>query len=80
MSEKITIDQSRHSVSLWTTQAVTDSLSDHAKKNPAYNACIKELEVEEDGQSVKINIELKARGRNEFYQNLALFLINALKQ
>jgi hypothetical protein len=72
-------DEFRYSVRVWTEQHVADKLKDHAKKIPLYHATVKETETDEDGEMVKITIELRAKGRNEYYQNLALFLINALK-
>jgi hypothetical protein len=72
-------DELRYTVRVWTESHVTERLKDHAKKIPLYHATVKELEVDEDGEMTKIAIELRAKGRNEFYQNLALFLINALK-
>jgi hypothetical protein len=72
-------EELRYTVRVWTESHVTEKLKDHAKKIPLYHATVKELEVDEDGEMTKIAIELRAKGRNEFYQNLALFLINALK-
>lgn len=69
----------RYTVRVWTESHVTDKLKDHAKKIPFYHATVKELEVDENGKMTKVSIELRAKGRNEFYQNLALFIINALK-
>lgn len=72
-------DELRYSVRVWTESHVAERLKDHAKKVPLYHATVKENEIDEDGEMSKITIELRCKGRNEFYQNLALFIINALK-
>ena len=69
----------RYTVRVWTESKTVEKLKDHAKKVPLYHAEVKELEVDEDGEMTKISIQLRAKGRNEYNQNLALFLINALK-
>ncbi len=78
-NEKAQQPELRYTVRVWTESKTVEKLKDHAKKVPLYHAEVNELEVDEDGDMTKISIQLRAKGRNEFYQNLALFLINALK-
>jgi Cu/Ag efflux protein CusF len=78
-NEKTPQPELRYTVRVWTEAKTVDKLKDHAKKVPLYHAEVKELETDEDGDMTKISIQLRAKGRNEYNQNLALFLINALK-
>jgi Cu/Ag efflux protein CusF len=78
-NEKTQPSELRYTVRVWTESKTVEKLKDHAKKVPLYHAEVKELEIDEDGDMTKISIQLRAKGRNEYNQNLALFLINALK-
>jgi hypothetical protein len=80
MTNENQVPELRYTVKVWTETQVFERLKNHSKKVPLYRAEVKELEFDEDSpEMVKISIQLRAKGRNQFYQNLTLFLINSLK-